>query len=333
MDITRKTEVYRLLIEKEVLDAEQENYKYYEELIDPGNILTNVLEYYFDNYIHTSYNDKKVTLKASNICYYMHSADKDANVRKVKLNYIKFNKNTKVVDINSLTSRYKKDRDEGDEEYQHYVVKTYDNTNKAVLVFERIGGAVTIGMLKANLRKAYKEWVRSNFSTDEQKDEKQRLLRYNINIKIVPSPDFVSELEKFDKVSLLKVTVDKESVTNDEDIKFSEENISRDDVDIIYRPFSGLSFSKFKIKKYFELFEKQSNKTKIKRIVINGRKDGNGISLDTEQMKLSKFIKTQVDTEGFVDSEKIFEKYEDLINKDFKEYFNNIFIDINEEEE
>ena len=309
MDISRKTEVYKVLIEKKIFEKDSVEYKY-DELIRPNNILENSLKYYYNNYIHTPTNNKKVKLNSSNICYYMDSVEEKNDVRMVKLNYIKFNKNTTVVDIDSLTAKYKKDKNDGDEEYQHYVIKTYNNINRAVLVFEKITGAVTITMLKAHLNKAYREWVKNNYTKEEQ-EEKQELLGYAINIKAVPSPDFIEELEKLDKISLLKITVDKEKLTKDEDINFSEENISRPDVDITYKPIQGLSFSKSKMKQYFKIFEEQTGKSRIKRIVINGRKEGNGISLDTEQMKLSKYIKMEVDSEGFVDSKSIFSKYRD----------------------
>lgn len=331
MDISRKTEVYKVLIEKKIFEKDSVEYKY-DELISPDNILENALKYYYNNYIHTPTNDKKVKLNSSNICYYMDSVEEKNDLRMVKMNYIKFNKNTTVVDIDSLTAKYKKDKNDGDEEYQHYVIKTFDNINRAVLVFEKITGAITITMLKAHINKAYKEWLKISYAKEEEQEVKQELLGYEIKIKAVPSPDFIAELEKLDKISLLKITVDKEKLTNDEDINFSEENISRPDVDIIYKPIQGLSFSKSKMKRYLKLFQEQTGKTRIKRIVISGRKEGNGISLDTEQMKLSKYIKTKVDSEGFVDSKSLFSKYADLINKDFNEYFNSMFIDFDDEE-
>lgn len=332
MEIKRRTEVYKVLIEKKVLDQGNTDFKF-EELLNPNHILDSTLEYYYSNYVHSETNDRKEKVGSNDICYYMSNVECNNSIRKVNLNYIKFNKNTKVVDIDSLTSRYKKGKNEGDEEYQHYAIKTYDNTNRAVLVFEKISGAVTIGMLKKTFNKAYKEWVKENYKDEENKEIRQELLKHEIKIKIVPSPDFIAELERLDKISLLKITVDKEKITTDDDINFAEENISRDDVDLIYKPIQGLSFSKSKVKKYYETFEKQSNKTKIKRMIISGRKDGNGISLDTEQMKLSKYIKAKVDIDGFIESEMLFNEYEKLINENFKEYFNNLFIDIDESEE
>lgn len=110
----------------------------------------------------------------------------------MRIKYIKFNKNTNVVDINTLTPRYHKDKTDGDEERQHYVIKTYKNTNRAVLIFEKISGAVTIGMLSEHINKIYRKWVKNNF----YKEKSNELLGFEIKIEVVPSPDFIKELEK-----------------------------------------------------------------------------------------------------------------------------------------
>lgn len=335
MTLKRKTEVYKVLILQK--SAERGSSIYEVKELEDKIILEEFLNYYFCNYVHSNTNNQKVTLNYKNICYYIDSVEKNTDIKKIKLKYIKFNKNTKVVNIDTLQSKYKKDKKDGDEERQHYIIKTYTNINRAILVYERITGAVSIAMLENHINKAYRKWIKYKY-TDR---DKEYLLGFEIRICIVPSQDFINELSTMQKISLLRVTVDKEKVTSDEDIIFSEDNVSRDYVDIIYKPIQGLSFSKSKVIKYFKLYKNQTNKKKIKRIVITGRKEGSGISLDTEQMKLSKYIDMQLDTDGLVDSNSIFEKYTKLVNEDFKEYFNELIletaldidIDIEESEE
>ncbi len=327
MTLKRKTEVYKILIQQKQANRGSDSYEL-EELRDKV-ILEEFLRYYFNNYVHSSTNDQKVTLNPKDICYYIDSVEKDNDVRKVKLKYIKFNKNTNVVNIDTLEPKYTKDKKDGDEERQHYIIKTYNDTNRAILIYEKISGAITIGMLEKHINQAYRKWVKDTYVDDDKK----YLLGFAINILIVPSPDFIEELSNMDKISLLKITVDKEKITSDEDLIFSEDNISRDDVDIVYKPIQGLSFSKSKVITYFKLFKNETNKKRIKRIVITGRKDGSGISLDTEQMKLSKYIDIKLDFDGLVDSDSIFEKYTSLVNENFEEYFNNLIIDIDESEE
>jgi hypothetical protein len=322
MAIKRKTEIYKILIKQKQGDKHSDSYELFE--LEKKIILKDFLDYY-----HTKENNGKVTLNSKDICYYIDYIDKKEDLTKVRLKYIKFNRNTNVVNVDTLEFRYKKDKKEGDEERQHYIIKTYDNTNRAVLIYEKMIGAVTISMMESNINKYYKKWIKSRY--ENEPDERNELLSYEIKIEIVPSPDFIEELLSMDKINLLKITVDKEKITSDEDIIFSEDHISRKDIDLVYKPIKGLSFSKKKVINYFKNY--QDGKTKINRILISGRKQGNGISLDTEQMKLSKYIETELDIDGLVKSENIFEKYEKLVNESFKDYFNNVFIDLGESED
>lgn len=322
MTVKRKTEVYKILIREKQMINNSEEYKLLE--LNDDIILKDFLDYY-----HTKENNEKVTLNYKNICYYLDYIDKNNNITKVRLKYIKFNKNTNVVSIDTLEPKYKKDKKEGDEERQHYVFKTYDDMNRAILIFEKISGSVTINMLANNINKYYRKWIKNKFENEENKMKK--LLSYEIKIEIVPSPDFIQELLSMEKINLLKVTVDKEKITSDEDIIFAEDNISRKEVDLVYKPINGLSFSKSKIIKYFKRY--RDGKINVNRILISGRKEGNGISLDTERMKLSKYIETELDTDGLIKSDNIFEKYKNLVDDSFKEYFDNIFIDIEESED
>lgn len=332
MKKSRRTEVYRVLLERELLES-GENEKSFEEL-EKIIIMEEFLESYYSNNIHTASNNKKVKIDSEGICYYIAQTQENNRVRRVKMNYIKFNKNSNVVDANSLELKYKKDKNEGDEEYQHYVIKTFENSNRAAMVIEKISGAITIGMLRKHMNLYYKNWVKEKYKEESQKDTKKYLLEFEIKLKIVPSPDLIKELESLDKISLIKLTADKENVKVDEEINFSGENFIREDVELIYKPAKNFPIPTNKAKKYLEIFEgKNSKKTKIKRIVINGRKNGNPISIDTEQMKLIKYIEIVLDSTGFVNSDILFQKYEDLINKDFKEYFNNLFIEEDESEE
>lgn len=328
--IKRKTELYKLSIVQISADKDRIDKKELKQYI----ILSDFINYYLREYKHTSNNDRKVIKKHKGICFYIDDVTNQNNVNSVILKYIKFNKSTNVVDVDTLQSKYKKAKNEGDEERQHYLLKVYDNTNKGILVYEKITGAITIGMINVHINRAYKKWVRDTYSNEEE--IKKCLLGYEISIEIIPSPNFIEEIEKMEKISLLKVTVKKEYLTRDEDILYSEDNISRDDVDILYKPMRTFSFSKSRVIKYFEMY--QGKKEKVKRLVINGRKNGNSISLDTESMKLSEYIDANIDIDGLVNSKDIFRKYKDLLNQRFKEYIDDIInkeiiLDIDNKEE
>lgn len=328
---TRKTEIFKLILENKVTTENGEKI-IYKELEDDDNILSNFLEYYYTNYIHTESNDKKETVRSSNICYYMESVNLNGPIRNVVLDYIKFNKKTDVVNVKSLKSSYTKNKDEGDKDYQHYSVKMYKK-NRAVLIFEKISGAVTKTMLEIHFNKAYNDYIKNTYKESDI-DEYKKLSKCKIKIWNIPSPDFINSLLELDKVSLIKLFVDKEKITADDDILYSEENVGRDYIELSYKPVSKKAFSKHKVKKYYEALQDPiNNKMKVKRLIIGGRKDGNSISLDTEQLKLNQYLKMNLDIDGFIDSKDLFKKYNNLINNDFKDYFDNIFIDIDEQEE
>lgn len=80
-----------------------------------------------------------------------------------------------------------------------------------------------------------------------------------------------------DKISLLRIMVNKENLTQDEDIMYGEENVLRKYVDVWYKPIKGLTLSKKKVISYFKNISKPNNKEKVNRIVIGGRTDGNPI--------------------------------------------------------
>lgn len=215
MSKSRKTEVYKILISEKQMERGSTDY-ILKELKDKI-ILEDFLNYFYDKEIN-----KKYTLKTKDICYYINKVEKDNNIRKILLKYIKFNKRTNIVNIETLEAKYQKDKNEGDEEKQHYLIKTFKDTNKAVLIFEKVTGAVTVGILQKDINKIYRKWVK-----ETKESEKKLLLQYDIRIEAVPSPEFVDELMKMDRISLVKITVDKEKLTDDEDILFAEENISR----------------------------------------------------------------------------------------------------------
>lgn len=350
--MNRKTELYKIIVEDKHVNKEG----FFEEL-KTDIILKVFLKDYYENIVYSNTieevadngdnsesevaaeesisgkYDKKIDIKSKSICYYVKSVEEVDNeneeidkTRNVIIEYIKYDKQLKVVDKDTLEKKFEKRKNQGDLEKQHYIIQTLDKSNKALIVWEKVLGAVTLGLIEKNINSAFRKWIRKNYEDD--KDKRNDLLGFHIKIYPIPSKDIFVELSNLDKVSLMKVTVKKENLTSDEDILFSEDNISREDIDLIYKPIQGLSFSKSKVEGYVRKF---INSEKIKRILISGKRDGNLITLNTELMKMSEYIDVKVGEDGLVDSEDLFKKYYDLINKD-NEYFEEIFIDIDLDE-
>ena len=154
-------------------------------------------------------------------------------------------------------------------------------------------------------------------------------------MKIVAVPDkgFLDELVQMKRISLLKVTVDTEESTIDEDILFSGDNMAKKEIEIIYKPKQKKSFGTDTIEKYYKNFlTNENSKRKIKRIILEGRKEAGKIKLDTEGMKLSEYVRAELDDNGIIKSDDIFYKYGELINTRFKEYLKNIILEIESQE-
>ncbi len=268
----------------------------------------------------------KIDLKSKSICYYIksivetqHTEDTTLDkTRNVSIDYIKYDKRVKVVDKNTLEEKFTKSKDQGDLEKQHYVIRSFSNINRALIVWEKILGAVTISSLEKHINSNFRKWIKEKYKEDE--DIKTYLLKYNIKIYAVPSNNFIEEIEKMDKISL----------TTDEDILYSEENIARDYVDLNYKPVKGKCFTKPKVVEYFNKFKTNNN---IKRLVIKGRRQGSSVSLDTELMKMSEYIDICLDDNGLANSDDLFRKYNYLMNSYYETLSDNYMdLDIDEGE-
>lgn len=305
----RKTELYRVWI----TDISNNGQDYNDQII-----LENIINDFFNKNLFNPVVKNVYEIKNKDLKYWFSSCENDNNILKVKLSYAIYNRNLKIINVDSFkTSKYK-GKNEGDEEKQHLLIQHYPNNNKSVLVFERVTGAVTISALKKELNKYFHSCY------PDLKD-------CTICISPVPSPDFLNELARMSRISLLKITVDREKSSIDEDIIFSEDNVCRDDVELVFKPFSKLSFSRFNVERYYKKFLEDNDK-KVKRIVVEGKNERNRVRLDTEGMRLSKYISTALDLDGLVDTENIYENYEKLVKEDFKDYLSDIVLDINIEE-
>lgn len=231
------------------------------------------------------------------------------------MNYVKYDKRLTVVEIDTFSDVYTKEKNQGDLEKQHYVIRTINNSNRGLIVWEKINGSVSIGSLRQHMNSCFRKWIREKYK--DNKNERDYLLKYDLKVYAIPSKDFIEELENLDKISLINVTILKEKVTEDEDILYSEDNISREYVEIISKPKPKQSFSKSNVKAYFKKVKKKNN---LKRMVIKGVRSGGSIALDTEFMKMSEYIEINENGDGLIDSVDLFVKYNDLADNYFDSY-------------
>lgn len=299
--IQRRTEIYTIHI----------NERGTQKLLSKPIILDKVLKDFFSNNLYKKQeNEVKFDIREKDKVFWINKYEQEDKLLKIKLDYAIYNKNQNIVDINNLRVTKKKYKNEGIDEKQHLLIKLYENKNIAVLVFEKVVSGIAISNIEDELNK-YIESI---------------LCKENIELKIrpVPNQQFIEELTSMKRISLMKITVDREKIKDmDEDIMFSENNISRKEFDIIYKPTRGSSFSKSKVRRYYE----NVYGDKIRRIVLEGKNSSGKIRLDTEGARLSKYIETKLDLDGLIDTDDIFDKYEKFIIEEFSDYLSSIVLD------
>lgn len=198
----RKTELYRVCV----------RYAPTQEEYCKKEILQGIINDFFISNIFTQKNRNAFSVKSKDLKYWISDCRNNGGITNVKLSYVVYNKRVKIINVVNYTSNKIKGKNEGDEEKQHLLFKHFD-CNRSIIVFEKIVGAVSVKNLQKEINKYFHE------KYDDFKD-------YEIAVSPVPSPDFLNELGKMDRISLLKVTIDREKTSLDEDVTFSEDNVA-----------------------------------------------------------------------------------------------------------
>lgn len=315
--IKRKVELYRV----EILNRDN-------ELYDKFIILQDLFENFFTNY------SKKITegfsvnkSKKFWVDYTNKSSIENYDTLEVKLTYSKFNKKVNVIKINDRSVVGGKNLDEGDEEKQHFLIKFFPNENYALIVFEKIVDSIPM----TSIKKILNDYLKGKFIVSSQFDNKIKPRDIKFNIDPIISSDFIENIAHLKGIKLLKTIVTKESI--DEDFRFSGE-ATRKELELVTKSEPSLLIRQNDVVAHCRKFiENGTIKDKrIIRIVIDGINSNNSkVKLDTEGMKLSESININLDINNTVDTNSIFEKFNDLIiNKDdeLEKFFN---VTLNEE--
>ncbi|WP_297520444.1 hypothetical protein [uncultured Clostridium sp.] len=254
--------------------------------------------------------------------------NKIANSQFIKMNYIKYNKATQVVDTDFVRA-FKKAKNQGDLDNQHYIHTNLRDCNIAIIAWENIMGAVSKSMLEYEFNRSYKAFIKENYKLEGELELRDRLLNFELKINHLPCTKFLDELQSLNKISLFKFNIGKNFINLDEDVKFGNETIFKDSVELIYKPIIYNKCFKKEVTKYI----KNMNKDKVTKIVISGTKDGSPISIDTEKIKYNKYIEVKEDIDGLVDSEDIQNILIELLAEVIENYNPDICIALDEAEE
>ncbi|GIW48761.1 MAG: hypothetical protein KatS3mg079_237 [Caloramator sp.] len=310
--VERKTEVYSIGVRnKKTLKDIEKNINF-----------DIILKMFFkDNSVHKVKNDK---------IYWFDYCEINNDVIKIVLNYSKYNKNVSIIDVSTLAVTKTKNKNEGDLEKQHILIKILKK-NRAIMIFERVVQGIYTKSIEEEINNFIKQNMKQNLQLFEEiavslDNNIKDINDVEFYIRSVPNKDYLNELQNMKRISLIKVVVDKEKAKLDDDIEFSERTITRQEYDIIYKPVRGLSFSNIKVGDYVKKYLNGEN-DKIKRIIVEGKNNEGKIKLDTDGIKLNKYIETYLDDDGHINSKDLLNKYEKFVNQEFDEYLSNIILE------
>lgn len=301
--INRKVELYRI----DILNNDEINDLYSNKII-----LQDLLVDFFNNFKYNELNNHSFSVNSEKK-YWIEDVELDEKdnlvLLNVKLTYSKYNKNITIVNVNTRKSEGTKNKDQGDLEKLHLTIRFFENSNYALIIFEKIIDSIPI----SNIHKDIKNYFRKVFLKKEEHDKNPKINSVFLNIQPIANKDFIESLSNLKSVNLLQSTVLKESI--DEDISFSSDT-ERDVVDLIYKSKPRTPLSKTDVITYCKKFITNGSihSSKIKRIVICGHNiDNTPIRLDTEGMKLYRTVRSKFDDNNTIDSKDLFSQFKSLI--------------------
>jgi hypothetical protein len=159
-----------------------------------------------------------------------------------------------------------------------------------------------------------KRYLNNQF--DALQNETGDAYSYAVSFEILPSDDFLTELEKLTKINVLRLTVDIADFAQGDFRVFSGKHEFRKTVDISLHKSKGKknNISKDIIK---EVYEDTGGTKKIRKIAVEGANESGNLKIDTEsiQMRHSIVVETLANTTREVVSSDFFAKAGDFMKE------------------
>lgn len=214
----------------------------------------------------------------------------------------KYNHVRNVIDTEIMRNRGAiKQRFDGDEEKTHLCIRFSQNQDSFLGIHESNYYGMGIGKILYYL----------NDKLNSFAEISNAQLIFTLSKEIMPGDDFLSELRNMTKISLLKLTIEKEDF-NDDFLCFAQRANIKDTVDLVIKKArKNIDIPKSLIRNYYNNMHEDNV---IKRIVAEGANPSGPIRLDTELIKMKQSFKVNTVTiTNEIDSNMFFEAVEDFL--------------------
>lgn len=214
----------------------------------------------------------------------------------------KYNHVRTVIDTDNMHERgvIKSDSD-GDEEKTHLCIRYTKGQSRFICMHESNYYGMRIERIILYINEklmSYREQHNSN-------------VIWSIQREIMVCEDFLEELKKMKRVSLLKITVERSSLQNDF-LHFAGRDDVKDTVDIsIGKIKRNRHIPKNLVKEYYKDMQEGD---RIKRVVAEGANDSGPFRLDSELIKMKQYLRVETTPTDEVRTEDFFEKAQILLD-------------------
>lgn len=216
----------------------------------------------------------------------------------------KYNHIRNVIDTKIMLEKGAiKEQVDGDEEKTHLCIRYSKGQSNFICIHESNYYGMAIGRIIRYL----------NEKIESHRIETKGNCIYTIEKENMICDDFLEELRKMRKISLLKITVERQDL-KDDFLRLSGRDDVNDNIDI--------SIGKIKRNKNIpkslvsEYYNDMQNEKKIKRIVAEGSNESGFFRLDTELIKMKQRLSVDtISVTNEIDSNEFFKKAQELLEE------------------
>ena len=210
-------------------------------------------------------------------CPKLNNCEFDIVIKSAKYNHVR-----DVIDTENMTEKgMLKNPSDGDEEKTHLCLRYHPSNEQMICLFGSNYYGVAIGKVLTYLSIKMQKWCA----------EQQKPSSYSLGKEIMPGDEFLSELRRIDKISLVTLTVDTNDF-QDDFLHLAGRDEARKTVDVqIRKAKRNVNIPSNLVENYYQ---EMSSEQKIRKIAVEGRNDIGSIKIDTESIQMKQAIDVEL---------------------------------------
>jgi hypothetical protein len=178
-----------------------------------------------------------------------------------------------------------KNPEDGDEEKSHLCLRLRKGAERITAVMESNFYGIGTTDIAA--------YLNAQFNAIQENSEEQ--YSYSVSFEIMPSEDFLIELDKMKKINLLRVTMDIKDLDLGDFQSFADRDILRPTVELYIRKKrgKGINIPKNLISTTYQQHKSASPKKQIRKIAVEGANDSGSLKIDTDSIQMKHSIEVE----------------------------------------